>query len=190
MRDLKLGIIGMSEGNGHPYSWSAIFNGYDKRAMDDCGFPVIPVYLAKQRFPEDTIAGARVTNVWTQSINLSQKISKAAKIENVNESISEMIPQIDAALLARDDAENHFRFAKKFLEAGLPVFIDKPLAINMQSAKKILSLEQYEGQIFSCSASRYAEEFDLTNDDLEDMGHLKKIIGYTPNSWKNMLYIL
>ena len=24
---LKLGIIGLSEGNGHPYSWSAIFNG-------------------------------------------------------------------------------------------------------------------------------------------------------------------
>ena len=122
MRDLKLGIIGMSEGNGHPYSWSAIFNGYDKRAMDDCGFPVIPVYLAKQRFPEDTIAGARVTNVWTQSINLSHKISKAAKIENVNESISEMIPQIDAALLARDDAENHFRFAKFFFGCWITSF--------------------------------------------------------------------
>jgi len=24
---LKLGVIGMSEGNGHPYSWSAIING-------------------------------------------------------------------------------------------------------------------------------------------------------------------
>ena len=189
MKDLKLGIIGMSEGNGHPYSWSAIFNGYDKSAMDDCGFPVIPVYLAKQRFPEDTIAGAKVTNVWTQSINLSKKISKAAKIENVNESISEMIPQIDAAL-ARDDAENHFRFAKKFLDAGLPVFIDKPLAINMQSAKKFCPSKSIWDKFFSCSASRYAEEFDLTNDDLEEMGQLKKIIGYTPNSWENMLYIL
>ena len=173
-------------GNGHPYSWSAIFNGYNKSAMDDCGFPVIPIYLAKQRFPEDTIEGAKVTNVWTQSINLSKKIARATNIENVSHSITEMIPQIDAVLLARDDAENHFKFAKKFLEAGLPVFIDKPLAINMQSANKILSLEQYEGQIFSCSASRYAGEFDLMSDDLEEMGQLKKIVGYTPNSWEKI----
>ena len=30
---LKLGVIGMSEGNGHPYSWSAIFNGFDREEM-------------------------------------------------------------------------------------------------------------------------------------------------------------
>ena len=29
----KLGIIGLSPGNGHPYSWSAIFNGYSKEKM-------------------------------------------------------------------------------------------------------------------------------------------------------------
>ena len=24
---IRLGVIGMTEGNGHPYSWSAILNG-------------------------------------------------------------------------------------------------------------------------------------------------------------------
>lgn len=28
--DIRLGMVGMTEGNGHPYSWSAIFNGYDR----------------------------------------------------------------------------------------------------------------------------------------------------------------
>ena len=32
---LNLGVIGLSEGNGHPYSWSAIFNGYDSVEMDE-----------------------------------------------------------------------------------------------------------------------------------------------------------
>ena len=27
---LRIGVIGLSEGNGHPYSWSAIINGFDK----------------------------------------------------------------------------------------------------------------------------------------------------------------
>ena len=56
MKPLKLGIIGLSEGNGHPYSWSAIFNGYDSTAMEECGFQAIPRYLEKQQFPKDAIA--------------------------------------------------------------------------------------------------------------------------------------
>ena len=27
---LKIGMIGYNEGNGHPYSYSAIFNGYNR----------------------------------------------------------------------------------------------------------------------------------------------------------------
>ena len=33
---LRVGILGLSEGNGHPYSWSAIFNGFDK--TKECPF--------------------------------------------------------------------------------------------------------------------------------------------------------
>ena len=55
---LNLGIIGGSEGNGHPYSWSAIFNGYDPNAINDCAFPSIPIYLSKQKFPDDQIIEA------------------------------------------------------------------------------------------------------------------------------------
>ena len=45
IKELKIGIIGSSDGNGHPYSWSAIFNGYNKKIMEDCEFPAIPNYL-------------------------------------------------------------------------------------------------------------------------------------------------
>ena len=44
-KELRIGILGMTEGNGHPYSWSAMFNGYDPEEMETCGFPVIPRYL-------------------------------------------------------------------------------------------------------------------------------------------------
>ena len=37
-KELKIGILGMTEGNGHPYSWSAMFNGYDKKYMDECPY--------------------------------------------------------------------------------------------------------------------------------------------------------
>ena len=35
---IKIGIIGTSEGNGHPYSFSAIINGYDDKNMSMSGW--------------------------------------------------------------------------------------------------------------------------------------------------------
>ena len=31
---IRIGILGMTEGNGHPYSWSAMFNNYNKEEME------------------------------------------------------------------------------------------------------------------------------------------------------------
>ncbi len=43
--NIRLAMLGMVDGNGHPYSWSAIINGrYDAQVMADCGFPVIPIF--------------------------------------------------------------------------------------------------------------------------------------------------
>src|SRR5947208_2431940 len=108
MTDLRLGVIGISEGNGHPYSWSAIFNGYDLAAMESCPFPVISEYLARQRFPEDAISGAQVTHVWTQDPAVSEHVARASRVRHVVADPSDMLGQIDALLLARDDAENHY----------------------------------------------------------------------------------
>jgi len=77
MSKLKLGIIGISEGNGHPYSWSAIFNGYDPEEMKKCPFPVIPDYLSKQKFPDDFLTDiAEVTHVLTQDTETSKNIAQ------------------------------------------------------------------------------------------------------------------
>jgi hypothetical protein len=46
-KKIKLGIIGASKGNGHPYSWSAIFNGYD--AQDEYA-RIDPVGIGEHEF--------------------------------------------------------------------------------------------------------------------------------------------
>ena len=82
-RIINLGIIGSSEGNGHPYSWSAIFNGYNKKIMENCGYPSIPRYLEKQKFPNDQIKEAKVTHIWTQNKKslLQQKIASKINLQ-------------------------------------------------------------------------------------------------------------
>lgn len=183
MSELRLGILGLSEGNGHPYSWSAIFNGYDPQVMANCPFPVIPDYLARQTFPQDSIAGARVTHVWTQSRSISEHIAAASLIEHVVDDYRDMIGQVDAVLLARDDAEKHLDMSSPFLEAGLPVFIDKPIVLNRRDLDAILALERFPGQIFSCSAMRYAQELHVTPNDHEQIGAFRFVYATTPKKW-------
>jgi len=180
---LRLGIIGMSPGNGHPYSWAAICNGYDQIIMEDCGFPVIPRYLEKQKYPADFIQNVKVTHIWTQDKELSENIAKASKIDYVVNDFVDLIGSVDAVLLARDDAEHHLYFARPFLEAGIPIYIDKPLALSVNKAKEILNLQCYSGQIFSCSALRYADELLPDSSKLSGIGNIKSIIGLTPKDW-------
>ncbi|WP_301102052.1 Gfo/Idh/MocA family oxidoreductase [Propionivibrio sp.] len=183
MNPLSLGVIGLSPGNGHPYSWSAIFNGYDPVYMENCGFPVIPRYLEKQHFPEDTIAEAKVTHVWAQSESIAAHVARAALVPNVVASFTDMIGEVDGVLLARDDAETHLKFAAPFLEAGIPVYIDKPLALTVAEAKQIFAMQRYPGQIFSCSALRYAKEFQLSEIQSEQIGRLRQIHATVPKDW-------
>jgi predicted dehydrogenase len=177
---LRLGVVGQSAGNGHPWSWPAIFNGYDAERMARCPFPAIPAYLAERRFPEDALTGARVTHVWTQDRRLSEDIARAARIDHVAGSLTEIADAVDAVLLARDDAERHREHAEPFLTAGLPVYIDKPLATTTAGARELYALARRPAQIFTCSALRYAEELVWP----VEVGEPVEIEATTPGPWE------
>jgi predicted dehydrogenase len=173
---VRLGIIGLSEGNGHPYSWSAIVNGdYDEVAMAQCGFPVIPAYLQANR---DTLGidGARVTHVWTQDRALSGHVAQASRIETVCERPEDMIGRVDAVLLARDDPEHHVAMAKPFIAAGIPIFIDKPLAFSRKDLDWFAEQHTAGCFIMSCSALRYSSGVQAARVDLPTIGAIELVV--------------
>jgi predicted dehydrogenase len=181
---LKLGVIGFSEGNGHPFSWSAICNGYAPEHMADCGYPSIPTYLAQQQWPQDRIRDVQVTHVWTQDASLSAHIARAALIPNVVSTVEDMLGHVDAVLLARDDAQYHERHAAPFLRAGVPIYIDKPVALSVRQLDRLWAMQQRPGQIFTCSALRYARELVLSEAELLRLGEIRHIQACTPGTWE------
>ncbi|MBD3385045.1 gfo/Idh/MocA family oxidoreductase [candidate division KSB1 bacterium] len=180
---MKIGMIGMSEGNGHPYSWSAIINGrYDKRTIAACGFPVIAQYLAEN---EDTLGidDARVTHIWTQDPVSSQKIARAAFIEHVCADLNDLTGVVDAVILARDDGDRHVEMAEPFLKAKIPVFIDKPLAINLADLHYFIHQVDAGAFIMSCSSMRYATETMACSRELGELGALEFAVAVGKKDW-------
>ena len=180
---LKLGIIGMSDGNGHPYSWSAIINGdFNRKEMNDCGFDGIPIYLEANN---DTlgISDTQVTHIWTQDKSLSEHIAKASMIENVVDSMEEMIGSVGGVLLARDDPENHVAMAKPFLDADIPIFIDKPLAITSEDLAYFTKQNEKGKLLMSSSSMRYSSECRAVKTEMVSLGKLELVTVVGVKDW-------
>lgn len=183
MELIKVGMLGMSEGNGHPYSWSAIVNGYNKNEMEECGFKSIPRYLEKHDMEQEKLKNAQISHIWTQDQDKTRHIAKTTFIKNTCRHWRDMLEEVDAVILARDDSENHLKHAEEFLKRGIPIYIDKPIATSINEAQKIYNLQKYKGQLFTCSALRYAPDFELDGDNRKKIGKIRKIKGTTIKDW-------
>ncbi len=182
--ELRLAMLGMIEGNGHPYSWSAIVNGYDPAEMAHCPYPAIPGYLGRQPLESMGIPGARVTHVWTDDPADAPKVAAASLIGQVVARPEDVIGQVDAVVIATDDGNDHVRRARPFIEAGLPVFIDKPLATNLDDLRQFVAWQRAGKVLLSTSGMRYAPEMRLDAEQQAQIGDLRWITSFTCKTWE------
>lgn len=181
---LRVAVLGMIPGNGHPYSWSAIVNGYDTAVMSACPYPVIPRYLGAQPAGTVGIQGARVTHIWTEDPSEAAHVASAALIPHVASRPEDVIGSVDAVLVATDDGFDHARRAKPFVEAGLPVFVDKPLATSIEELRQFMAWERAGARVMSSSGLRYAREVDECIGRLAEVGELRWLSGVSCKTWE------
>ena len=182
--EIRLAMLGMIEGNGHPYSWSALVNGYNPEEMAKCPFPVIPQYLAEVPANTMRILGARVTHVWTDDPADAPKVAAASRIQNVVARPEDVIGQVDAVIIGTDDGHEHVRRARPFIEAGLPMFVDKPLAINVADLNQFIRWHQGGTVFLSSSNMRYAPEIRQVLRQKAQLGELRWITTCTSKTWE------
>lgn len=180
---IKLGIIGYSPANGHPYSFSSILNGFNREAYLKTEWVGILNYLERREPNEIAALDARVTHVWTQDLNLSKEVSACSYIDNIAIEYQDMISKVDAVIIARDDFETHRAMSKPFLEANIPVFIDKPLTLNKEELKWFKPYYD-KGLIMSCSGLRFCKELDSIRNDLSSFGDVKLARAAIINGWE------
>lgn len=182
---LRLAMLGMIPGNGHPYSWSAIVNGFDPAAMAECPYPVIPKYLGAQPAGQVRIPGAQVTHLWTDVPQEAAAVARAALIPHIVARPEDVIGQVDAVLISTDDGFGHVRRARPFVEAGLPVFVDKPLALSVEDLSTFVAWQKAGARILSSSGLRYAPEIEPLLAKPASLGQWRWISGVSCKNWES-----
>lgn len=189
-KDLKIGILGMTEGNAHPFSWSAMYNNYNKEEMYEHThelYPSIPVYLGKQ--PPETlgIPGAHITHVCFTGYadrELAKACARASHIPNVVDKPEDMIGQVDAVICATDIGAEHVERCRPFLEAGLPMFIDKPLVDNEEDLKTFVKWRDEGAHFISSSSMRYTKAMEPLFKNHYEFGKLRYICSPMTKKWE------
>ena len=96
----------------------------------------------------------------------------------------DVIGQVDAVVVATDDGDDHVRRARPFIEAGLPLFIDKPMATNLDDLRQFVKWQREGKVLLSTSGMRYAPEMKLSDAQRMHLGDLRWITSFTCKTWE------
>ena len=88
----------------------------------------------------------------------AHRVARAACIREVVRHPEDVIGQVDAVIIPTDRGWEHVARARPFVEAGLPIFIDKPLVDNEEDLLQFVAWQEAGRAMMSTSAMRYSRE--------------------------------
>ncbi|MBN4046683.1 Gfo/Idh/MocA family oxidoreductase [bacterium AH-315-P07] len=167
-QEIRIGIIGLD--TSHVTAFTKLIN--DPKAKDHVpGAKVIAAY----RGGSDDIESS-----YSRLDKFTKELQENYGVKIVD-TIEELCTLVDAILLESVDGRPHLAQVTPVFEAGLPVFIDKPLAGSLRDAIEIKRLgEKHDVPWFSSSSYRYYKS--MTDLMAQDVGEIRGAMSYGPAS--------
>jgi virulence factor len=103
------------------------------------------------------------------------RVGDAHRLPHRHTSLDELLGQgLDAAFV-HAPTEHHVAIAERVIEAGVPVYVDKPLARDAESARRLVTLAQERGVTLTAGFNRrYAPGYVQCLDHPRDLIFLQK----------------
>ncbi len=143
--EIKIGLIGLDTSHAPAYA----------RMLNDASY-------------ENHLTGARIVCAWPggspdvkSSVTRIEKFTEKVASYGVEivEDIPTLLKKVDAVILTSVDGRVHLQQVKPVIAAGVPVFIDKPMAASLADVKEIFRLADEAGvPCFSASSLRFFPE--------------------------------
>lgn len=140
---IRIGIIGTE--NTHAMAFARLINLPDEKT-------------GKLRYPDMKVVG-----VYGPDPDTPKAIVEKAGAEFVASSPEDFFGKVDAMMVTCRKGSLHADYARPFIEAGLPMFIDKPFTADYQEAKELIELAEKKGvKLMGGSGCKYVSDlFEL-----------------------------
>ncbi len=112
---IRIGIVGTDGGtmNGH--------------ALHVCNI------LNSDRYCDVTISG-----LYGENAEETKSLAELQNVSYIANNPSDLIGKVDAVMIMFRDGNKHLSYAKPFLDAGIPVFVDKPFTCTVADAEELI----------------------------------------------------
>ena len=127
---------------------------------------------------------ARYTAVYNDGFRTDEEVNAFIQRFGLDKryySLEEMAKNVDLAFIQGCNWDRHIECAAPFINAGVPVFIDKPIVGNVKDIRTLEELEKKGAKIIGTSALRYTYEHDsffaVPDADRGDILHITTMVG-------------
>lgn len=142
--EMRIGIIGLD--TSHSPAFTELLNA----TGSDAPYPDMRVVAA---YPKGSLT---IESSYSRIPRYTEAVQEHG-VEIVD-SIEALLKRVDAVLLTTNDGKRHLEQARQVIEAGKPVFVDKPIAASLSDAVAIFEeAERHDVPLFSSSSLRYTE---------------------------------
>lgn len=123
---IRIGIVGSD--NSHAEIFSKLVN--------------IPDANGQFAFPQ-----VRVECIFGLEAERTNQVAQMGKIPRIVKRPEDMLHMADAVMVVFRDGDLHFLYAKPFVEAGMPVWIDKPMTRKPEEIRELLKIVNQRGAL-------------------------------------------
>lgn len=127
MKTYRIGMVGSE--NSHALAFANIFK--KDPALQD--MQIVAIYG-----DEDRAESEKVQALFPDAV--------------IVDKVADMLGMVDAVMITSRDGKHHYPYAKAFLEAGIPLFVDKPFTVTLDDAKALVALAK-EKNVPLCGGS-------------------------------------
>lgn len=139
---------------------------------------------------QGAVPGATVTWVWGGELRPglpdAAGLAERYGIAQVAAEPTEFLAATDLVLILDDTGggASHVGFARPFVEAGVPTYIDKPMSTDLAGAQELFALAAARGTpVTSSSALRFAAETAAARDQITGLGTISSVVSVSPGEW-------
>lgn len=139
------------------------------------------VAIAKTINIDRLVPGFSVTHVWGETPGDAKDAQERGLIPNIVQDPEDMIGQVDAAIVDHRHPKYHLPAVRPLLEAGIPLFVDKPFCYRLDEGKEFLArARELDVPVCSFSVLPKQASFAQLLEDVRELGRIISVVSTGP----------